>query len=337
MTGTRDSILNKFSAAHFHFPSGLVLEVRGKGTKAFVVDRRRFDQICYERAVSVGASFSFCSKFIDFRNVGDKLKLAIEVNGERQVISTKLLVGADGYRSHVSEIGGLGRPLERVKGIQVDIEYEMNDQDAVEVYLGEKVAPGFFAWMIPCGSFTRLGLCISEQFGAPADYLRRLLKQLGLDQRRRIRTSSGVIPIGTLSKTYADRLMIVGDAAGQAKPLSGGGLYTGCVAAWCAAETVSRCFGEGDFSQRLTSTYQRAWKRKIGRELDRSYRIRKVFTQLDDKKLDEIGSIFNREEVTEVLSEGDIDFPSLLAPSVLKAAPSLLKFSPQLLRTFIRK
>ncbi|MBC7108708.1 MAG: NAD(P)/FAD-dependent oxidoreductase [Methanomassiliicoccales archaeon] len=337
MTRTEDSILNKLSSAHFHFPNGLVLEVRGKGTKAFVVDRKSFDQICYERAVSAGASFSLSSKFIDFSNEGDKLKLAIETNGERQIISTKLLIGADGYRSRVSEIEGLGRPLERVKGIQVDIDYEMNEQDTVQVYLGEKVAPGFFAWMIPCGSFTRLGLCISEQFGTPANYLRRLLKQLGLDQRRRIRASSGIIPIGSLRKTYADRLMIVGDAAGQAKPLSGGGLYTGCVAAQCATEAALRCFEEEDFSARLTSTYQRAWKRQIGRELDRGYRIRKVFTRLDDRKLDEIGSILKREEVIEILSTGDIDFPSLIAPSILKAAPSLLKFSPQLLRSFIGK
>lgn len=337
MTRTGNSILNKLSSADFHFPNGLILEVRGKGTKAFVVDRRRFDEICYERAVSAGASFSLNSKFIGFSNERDKLKLAIEKNGERQIILTKLLIGADGYRSRVSEIGGLGQPLERVRGIQVDIDYEMDEQDIVQIYLGERVAPGFFAWMIPCGSFTRLGLCILEQFGAPVNYLKRLLKQLGLDQRKRIRLSSGIIPIGPLPKTYADRLMIVGDAAGQAKPLSGGGLYTGCIAAQCATKTVLRCFEEEDFSARLTSTYQRAWKRQIGRELDRGYLIRKVFTRLDDKKLDEIGSILKREEVIEILSTGDIDFPSLIAPSVLKAAPSLLKFSPQLLRSLIGK
>jgi hypothetical protein len=61
--------------------------------------------------------------------------------------------------------------------------------------------------------------------------------------------------------------------------------------------------------------------------------IRKAYVRLTDKKLEEVGKMLNRSEVREVLSTGDIDFPSVVAPQVLKTAPSLLKLAPQFLRS----
>lgn len=213
----------------------------------------------------------------------------------------------------------------------------MAEQEHVHVYLGNNVAPGFFAWKIPCGDFTRIGLCVSEENGPPSAYLRTLMEAEGLDGAERLATYSGVIPLGIRGRTYAERVMIAGDAAAMAKPLSGGGLFTGIISAECAAATALEALERDDLSERSLSRYQRMWKERIGRELDRGYRVRKVFVRLNDKKLDAAGKLMSKPEVRAILESGDIDKPTELAPAVLRSVPSLLRFSPQILGSLLFK
>ena len=147
----------------------------------------------------------------------------------------------------------------------------------------------------------------------------------------------GVIPLGTVPRSYTDRVMLVGDAAAQAKPLSGGGLYTGMMAADFVASTAIKSLDEDDLSKKSLSRYEMKWKGALGRELERGYRLRKVFLRMNDKKLDEVGKILKKPEVGELLSSGDIDQPSLLAPKVLRLVPSLVRFSPQILGSFLSR
>ena len=334
MVGAQDSVLNNISGMVLHFPGGADLHLNGKETKAVVVDRYKFDQHCKDRAVAAGARYVTGSKFMDFAVKDDGIELWID--GQENV-RCRLLVGADGYKSSVSKMAGLPSPRDSVKGIESDVDHRMAEQSHVHVYLGNRVAPGFFAWKIPCGDFTRIGLCVSEGYGPPSSYLKTLMETEKLDGAKKLATYSGVIPVGTLSKTYADRMMIVGDAAAMAKPLSGGGLYTGMISAECAAGTALEALQKNDLSEKALSDYQRKWKDKIGRELDRGYRVRKVFVRLSDKKLDAVGRLMSRPDVMAILESGDIDRPTELAPAVLRSVPSLLRFSPQILGSLLFK
>ncbi len=334
MVGAQDSVLNRISGMVLHFPGGAILRLDGKETKAVVVDRFKFDQRCMDRAVAAGAEYVTGTKFLDFEVKDDRMVVRTD---DRKDIRCKLLVGADGYKSTVSKAAGLPPPRDSVKGIECDIDDRMAEQTHVHVYLGNKVAPGFFAWKIPCGNFTRIGLCVSERHGPPSGYLKSLLEAEGLDGATRLDNYSGVIPLGTRKRTYADRVMITGDAAAMAKPLSGGGLFTGMISAECAAETALEALGKNDLSAISLSRYQSLWKERIGRELDRGYRVRKVFVRLSDKKLDDVGKLMLRPSVREILESGDIDRPTELAPAVLRSVPSLLRFSPQILGSLLFK
>lgn len=335
MTGTDDTVLNRISGGVVHFPNGVSIELNGREPKAVVVDRRAFDIRCYEKALDSGAEFILGAKYCSFSKDGDSVSIESKVEKNTRILHTKLLVGADGYKSCVGRDAGIGKPKDSVKGIQADIDQRLDDQDRVHVHLGLKLAPGFFAWVIPCGNFTRVGLCVSSGHDAPSTYLLPFLKKVGLADAERLNSISGVIPIGPPSSTYADRVMVVGDAAAQAKPLSGGGLYTGMVASRCAAGTAIEAHEANDFSTRMLSKYQERWKSEIGRELDKGYRIRKIFVRLNDDKINDIGRLIDRQDVLEILSQGDIDYPSMLAPSILRCLPSLLKFSPQILGSFL--
>ncbi len=334
MVEAQDSVINRISGMVLHFPGGAELRLDGKETKAVVVDRFKFDQRCKDRAVAAGADYVTGSKFQNFKVEDDGITLSAE---GRPLARCKLLVGADGYKSGVSKMAGLPPPRDVVKGFESDVDHRMDEQSHVHVYLGNRVAPGFFAWKIPCGNFTRIGLCVSEGNGPPSNYLKTLMENEKLDGFRRLENYSGVIPLGTLRRTYAERVMIAGDAAAMAKPLSGGGLFTGMISAECAAATAIDALEKKDLSIRSLSQYQRLWKERIGRELDRGYRVRKVFVRLSDKKLDDVGKLMLKPDVRAILESGDIDRPTELAPAVLRSVPSLLRFSPQILGSLLLK
>jgi digeranylgeranylglycerophospholipid reductase len=333
----RRAVLNELRGALIHFPGGEELEITSEETKAVVIDRAEFDIICHERALKNGAEFLPKHRFRELQSSSDGITLKVESPEGEKILRTRLVVGADGWKSNVGKRAGLRGPREMVRGIQVDLDHLADDQDKVEVFLGSDWAPGFFAWSIPCSDFTRVGLCVSSGNATPGGFLDKLLRRMGLEDITRLRTMAGAIPLGSVPKSYTDRIMLVGDAAAQAKPLSGGGLYTGMVAADYAASTAIEALDEDDLSKKKLSRYEIGWKEALGRELERGYKLRKVFLRMNDRKLDEVGKILKKPEVRELISSGDIDHPSLLAPKVLRLVPSLVRFSPQILGSFLSR
>jgi len=326
------SILNHIDGAVVHFPGGREVHLKGKETKAFVVDRRRFDESCLELALKNGATYCTGKRFVSLRRA--KEGLTLELQGGEDV-KTDLAIGADGYKSAFGRQTGLPTPREFVKGIQVDLTCTMDDQSSVDVWLGNKVAPGFFAWRIPCGDRTRLGLCVVE--GLPSDHLKSLIKLAGHEDDKRVQLYSGMIPVTALSRTSLERIMLVGDAAGQVKPISGGGLYPGLTAARIAGRVATEALDCGDLSEKMLRRYDREWKAELGTGLDRGHRVRKAFLRMDDKDLDRAGRSLDTEEARMVLSRGDIDHPTEIARDLLKAAPGLMRFAPQLLASMFSR
>jgi len=332
MIGAKESVLCAIKGAKFHFPAGTIIDFHSAETKALVVDRAIFDQRCAEIASDAGAKILMSSRMARTASRPDGVDVSYVREGKSEKCLAALIIGADGYKSRVSQMAELPPPRERIKGLQVDLDIE-DRSDILDVYIGNKVAPGFFAWRIPCGDFVRVGVCVSQGNGPPSQFLRPLLKRLELEDQKVLERISGVIPIGFPLRTYADRTMLVGDAAGQAKPLSGGGLYTGMTAARIAADVALAALQKGDLSANMLSEYQRRWKDEIGRELERGYLIRRAYLRLSDQRLEALGRTLDRPEVKEVLSTGDIDFPSLLALQIIKAAPKLIRFAPQMMRS----
>ena len=336
MAHAEGTVLNTITGFRLAFPGGRNLEVRSNDPKAVVIDRARFDRICSARAEDEGADILTGLEFRGFQRDGHKLRIKLHGPNGPGEMTTDLLVGADGYKSRVGKEAGIGPAREVIRGIQVDLDVRMDEPSLVEVLIGDKVAPGFFAWVLPCGDFTRVGLGVGNDNGAPNKYLTALIKKKGLEDAERLRMISGAIPIGPPKKTYADNILIVGDAAAQTKPLSGGGLYTGMRAARWAAMTAVEALRSRDLSAKRLSEYEDRWRADIGKELDRGLLIRRAFVKMTDKKLDEIGRLLDRDDAREVLATGDIDYPSKIASPLLRQVPSLIKFSPQLIGSLIR-
>ncbi len=327
MASASDAILNRIDGAYVHFPGGRVIELQGNEVKAVVVDRGEFDRRCALMAEKAGAEVLTGSKAISVERTAEGLR-ARTAEGD---VECRALLAADGYRSGVARSLGFGPARDLVRGLEVDLRIRAEDQRKVRVFLGNDIAPGFFAWAIPCGDLTRVGLCVSRDHGPPQDFLPKLLEAQGWSGVERVRTYSGAIPLGHIPRTFADRLLVAGDAAGMAKPISGGGLFTGMAAGKFAAETFREAFASGDLSAKSLSKYEERWKAVYGKELRSSYRVRKVFVRMCDRDLDKAGARLDNVKAKAVLATGDIDFPTALAPGLLKACPSLLTIAPLLI------
>jgi flavin-dependent dehydrogenase len=221
------------------------------------------------------------------------------------------VIGADGPCSSAAAALGFSQPSEYVQALQTVI--PVNDAlGEVDVWVGNDVAPGFFAWRIPAGGTTRVGLGVSAGQGV-MHYFQRLLRRLDLEPHE---VQAGLIPMEMSRRFCTYRAALIGDAAGQVKATSGGGLYPGLVAARCLADTL-----END-----TTDYRRAFMQSYGRELKRSAWFRRRFIGLSDGDMNRLLGMVDADIAATVTAYGDIDFPSRAVKKVVGRHPSLLRF-----------
>ncbi|MCQ2084860.1 MAG: NAD(P)/FAD-dependent oxidoreductase [archaeon] len=295
-------------------PNGKVISTSKSSPYAYVIDRAACDIKMAEDAEAAGVNIKYGVSYKSHVVTDDY----VSVSTNTETIKSDLLIGADGQSSLIAASLGNNHARSYIRGFQVDLEHELEDQNKMTMWLGNNVAPGFFAWQLPLGNVTRMGIGVRASFGTPSQYLENLLKTTGLDEKKRLKTYVGKIPIGGRRTSYSDRILLIGDAAGQVKPVSGGGLFPIAKVAPLLRETVDRAYSLNIFNASVLSLYERAWKREIGKSLNNGMRLRNFYDSLDDDDLCRFGELFNRPDVLEELSEIDIDNPSNVVKPILK-------------------
>lgn len=312
--GVRPEVLGVISEAEVVLPDSTVIHTKKRSPYAYVVNRADFDVKMAEAAEAAGAEMRYGIRYKSYQVTDD----SVTVNTNSGSITSDLLVGADGQSSLVAASLGNNAARSYIRGCQVDIEYRMENQDCMKLWLGSEIAPGFFAWMLPIGDRVRVGLGVGLQHGPPMDYLNHLLKVSGLEDRPRVATYAGKIPIGGRRISYADRLLLIGDAAGQVKPVSGGGLYPISKIAPLLRDTVNKAYNMDMFNASVLSLYERSWKREVGKSLNNGMKLRKYYDMLSDQELCDIGHLFSRPDILESLSDIDVDDPSNVVRPIIR-------------------
>ncbi len=329
MSGVTPDILNTLSGAEVVFPDGLSVPIRSRKPIAMAIDRTDLDSKLADAALSAGADISYSEKYF-----GHTIHEGVEIDTDRGSHRCRAIVGADGHSSAVSMSLGNNVPREYLRGIQADVRTGSDDSDVFRMHLGSEFAPGFFTWEIPCGDHTRVGLCTSWSAGPPIGYLRHLLRHMGCEDRVE-RMYSGKIPIGGRPRTYGERCLLIGDAAGQVKPVSAGGLYPAFMSAPHLVDTMVSALTDDDLSERRLSRYESLWKADIGKDLDRGYRLRRMFLRLDDRDLDRAGRYASKESVRGILNDIDLDHPGDVVSKIIRKPSVALSAIPLLLRCII--
>jgi geranylgeranyl reductase family protein len=331
-------IQNKIKGANIHSPSGDILKIGGDKIHAYVINRELFDKKIVENSVINGADIFLESNIISIKQDANKIKLRTSKN---KTYNCSLLIGADGPSSKVRKSFNFPEPKEILNGVGAEIKNTNLDPNFVEIFIGNKIAPGFFAWVIPTnreGNEARIGLCAEQKSpNPPIHYLFSLLKNKKntpiFKDIKIISKSGGIVPLGALKKTYGSNVLLVGDAAAQVKPTSGGGIYTGLKCATYCSNIAIKALELKDISSKFLSNYQKKWTAEIGKELKTGMKLRSIYRTLKDEQFNKYIKLFNKPEITDIISKyGDIDYPSKLIKPLLKKTPSLLKLLPNLLK-----
>lgn len=285
--------------------------------RAFVIDRAAFDRFAAERAERAGADIRLETRVDEVRN-GVVDTPAGEFQGT-------IIVGADGPSSIVRGAMGLDGPTYIFPSVQQNMPDWTGPSDRVAIIADNDIAPGFFAWAIPVDGGARVGTAVAPGTIPAMESMEKAIARfissghLGSDEGHGI--SGGAIPIGPLRRITLGSMLLVGDAAGQVKPVSGGGLFPGLSAAEIAVTAIDGALRE---SAPLRE-YDRLWKKQFMGELSFGLKARESFMGMDNDNLDRIFGIMAREEVCEIIStKGDIDHPSRLSGPLVKTAPDIV-------------
>jgi len=297
-------ILRRANSARLFSPSGMLLRLWRDETQACILDRAAFDAAMSSRAQSMGVEYALSSLVTDIKVGDDRVTLGVVRLGERVGFEARAAVIAAGFGSALTERLGLGRVGDFAAGAQADVETVGIDE--VEVYFGRKVAPGFFAWLVPTSpNRARVGLLVRQ---SPGPYLERLISSLVAEGKvvsAEAEPSYGGVPLKPLPRTYDNRLVVVGDAAGQVKPTTGGGIFYGLLCADIAAKALHQALQRDDLSARSLAQYERGWKRRLKRELEIDYYARKFYERLSDRRIDKIFDIIRSNGIDRALLEAD--------------------------------
>ena len=336
----KETIIGEVHGAELYSPSGRRLVLDGHRTEAVVVQRAMFDRAIATDAVRKGAHTFLGAQAQAARRENGGVEVVIDQGGTAKTLTCKLLIGCDGVRSNVAKWFNILRPRKILPGFEVEMTGVRGDPGLVTLFIGNEIAPGFFGWIIPSGDTARVGLCVGE--GNAYAYLERMLQRPEVRQytegAQPILYIAGGIPLGFPKRTYADNVMIVGDAACQAKAVSGGGIFTALTCSDFAARTAIEALEAGDVSARMLHAYHRAWTRSIGKELRKDLAIHDSFSKLTDRQFEELFDIFNTPQMIRLIEKkGDIDFPSKVGWAILKEDPRLLKYVGRALRAMIAK
>lgn len=343
LAGSTRRVRAEVHGASVYGPRGSRVQFKAQEPRAFVIDRAGLDIDLADRAARAGAEVE---TGVTYRGRGqpegdrEVARLRSENEGERE-ISARLVIGADGVTSAVARAYRLRRPVEILPAFEAEFAESFGDPDEVEVDLGREIAPGLFGWWIPDGSGGgRIGVA-ADADGTPARrYFDRLLERRAARNGRADRNPTAYlvsgIPIGTLPRCVGDRVLLVGDAAAQVKPLSGGGIFTGMRCATLAAETADRCLRSGDLSAASLAEYDRAWRQELGSEFHQALFLRRVFRRLSDTDMEALVHALVEADLTgTIVAFGDIDFPSHVARQLLRESPSLLRLLPKALGAWL--
>jgi digeranylgeranylglycerophospholipid reductase len=280
---------------------------RASGGHGYVLERRVFDRVLAERAAAAGAEVWVKSAATGLlmeegRVRGVRIQSPTFSGGEVEV-EAQVVIAADGVEAQVGRWAGLYGPLS-LRDTMVCVQYLLAgiaiDPTCTCYTIGHEVAPGGYAWVFPKGQGkANVGLgvqadlwqeaAVSLAMGAEGaggvggrtvlEFLTRFIEDRpSLAQGYPVTLIVGNVPVApSPARLVTDGLMLVGDAARQVDPLTGGGIVNGMLAGQFAAQVAAEAIASGDTSSRSLARYQDWWSRTTGRKMLRNYRLRERF------------------------------------------------------------
>ncbi len=313
-------IHNRVKGGRVISPGGMIIEFKDTRDRAYVVDRAAFDRRLAEQAMEAGVEIKEGLRARELILKGGKVEGA---RGRGWEFMAGVTIDAEGGARTLARQLGLVRAGDgALTGVNVEVSGVDVDPEMVEVWLGGSIAPGFFAWVIPLGSGeARCGLACKT--GDAPRRLERFVERRFKGGRMGPIRGGNLFIKGPIKRTYGDGIILVGDAAGQTKPTTGGGVILGGICAIEAGRTAAEALMRGDPSSSLLRGYQESWRKILGREFSQMLATRRAFERLSDQQIDRIFRTVKEEGwimdiLLSQLKEADMDMQSGFIGQILR-------------------
>ena len=279
-------------------PDGTTMSLEAKmagNEVGYILDRKIFDRDLVWKASEAGADIFVKSRATaPLMEDGYVRGALVERCGQVQRIGADVTIAADGVESKFSRWCGIDTTVP-LREMMSCAQYLLTDIDidphATVFYLGNQVAPEGYLWVFPKGKRSaNVGIGITGRKNKPGnrakDYLDRFVKEKFPSGKTIELIVGGVSVSQPLPCTVADGLMIVGDAARVVDPLTGGGIYNAMFTGALAGQVAVEAIGECNCSRKRLMEYDEAWRSsRMGKALERNYKIKEYFITLPDDKL----------------------------------------------------
>ena len=339
-----DTVLEEVDGALIHGPSGTLVPVGTEGTlRTYVVCRKRFDQFVVQQGMEAGSHLWLETVPIAADVDEEGVELTVRRGNEELSLRCTLLIGADGAHSWTRRAFKMGHPKELMIGFQTEVVGYQGRDRWLEMYSGSSIAPGFFAWVIPSGFGThRIGLwSTADRLNGRSiescyqDLIDHPLWKDRFEGISEVARYCGPVPSGMVKRPLKDRVMLLGDAAGMAKPTTGGGIGPGFHQIQCIIDPLVNAIQRNDVSLKsLAAITKKPWD-AMKKDQDRARALRNLLvSDCTDEKLDKHFLNFAHPDTLKLINEiGDIEKPVPLGMALLRNVPA---FRPLALKAGVR-
>ena len=318
----QEIVLNRVNTAKIVSPSGKFIKLSGN-ERPYVIDRIKLDRLFYNKVKNnPNVTYYLGERYKSFDYRSDEVMIE---TSKRKIIS-KMLIGCDGP---LSSVGKHFKAKNRVLyAAQIRIKGNFHENEAVMYF--HPLWKQLFGWIVPEGNKVyRIG--IASLKNVKKCFL-IYLKKLGIDINNKIDQQGGIIPYGSMNKSAFKNVLLLGDAAGQVKATTGGGIVMLLTAVKYASNCVKLSFEQNNFSKRfIKKHYEKPCLRTIGKELKLHYIIRLILERLTNRDFEVFFKIVKENKIEHIITlYGDMDFPKDIIFKLVKnplVFTFLIKFS----------
>ncbi|MBN1558974.1 NAD(P)/FAD-dependent oxidoreductase [candidate division KSB1 bacterium] len=288
-------IENRISDVFFHSPGGKMVELQFKQI-GYILNRKIFDYDLAQMAAKEGVEVLTKAYVNDLVRENDKIAgVKFAHMGKNFSVRAKLVVGADGVESRIGRWAGI-KTQTKMRDMETCAQYTVHDVnltgDHLHLFFSSKIAPQGYLWIFPKGGGrANIGLGISGDAAAkkaPVCYLNEFMAER-FPHASVLNSVAGGVPCDhTLKTIVLDGLMLVGDAAHQVNPVSGGGIVPALVAGQIAGQVAGRAIHNGDVSAKSLQDYPKRWHKAEGRNHQIFYKLKNYINRLTDEELEGI-------------------------------------------------
>ncbi|MEX0910673.1 MAG: NAD(P)/FAD-dependent oxidoreductase [Nitrosopumilaceae archaeon] len=297
---TRGTLDNKIESAMIISPAGRSFLLDARVQKVVVLDRRDFDKRIAHQAQNNGVEIHVKSSLKEVKED--------EVKTSEGTLKCKIVVDARGVSSLVQkDRAGI------LQSAQYEVYANWIEKERIEVYFDQEKYPGFFAWIIPTSmDIAKVGVAGKGINAAVA--LENFLTQKG--KHSIVRKVFAPIWIkGPIENFVSKNIVTIGDAAGQSKPTTAGGIYSCGLGGIFAGRAISKFLESGKPNDLLE--YQKTWHEKFGQEFENMLLARKLLERLDNKTIDKLFESVTPQILEEIAKEGTFDFHAVSIAKLL--------------------